>query len=446
MKMDRRTFIRTTGLGAMAYAALPGAPLAWSDIPSRKGRIITGRRLNIACIGIGGQGRSDLRGVQGENIVALCDVDYERARDSFSLYPQARQYRDFRKMLLEMDEEIDAVTITTPDHTHFPAAMMAMKMGKHVFVQKPMAHTIEEARAMAAAAHQYGVMTHMGIQGHAGDGIRRLREWHAARVVGEVQEVHIWTNRPIWPQGDRPLQPEQAVPESMDWNLWQGVAAQRSYNPDYTHFKWRGWWEYGCGALGDIGCHAMDCHVDILKLGHPTSIDVVCGPKSEWSCPSWSIVTFEFPAIEGRGPVKLVWYDGDKKPDRPAELEAERELPGGDGGAFWYGTEGKLMITGIYCNAVRVIPEEKMREFASTRMPPKTEPSSIGHHREWIESCKGGAPAGANFDYSSRLTEIVLLGVIAQRTGRRLEWDGEAMAFKNDPEATALVRKQYRKF
>lgn len=446
MSMDRRRFIGTAGLGAVAYAALPNIEWAWGDIPSRTGTIIEGRKLNIACIGVGGKGNSDVAAVAGENIVALCDVDFERAKGTFEKYPQAKRYKDFRRMLMEMDDQIDAVTISTPDHMHFPAAMMAIKMGKHVFVQKPLAHTIEEARSLTEAARKHQVATHMGIQGHSGTGIRRLREWYAARAVGEVHEVHIYTNRPIWPQGDRPLQPAQAAPTHLDWNLWQGVAQERAYNRAYLPFAWRGWWEYGCGALGDIGCHAMDCHFDVLKLGRPTSVDAVTGPKSEWSCPAWSIITYQFPATAERGPIKLVWHDGKKQPPRPPELEEGRNLPGGDGGAFWYGSEGTLMFNGIYCQSIRIIPEAKMREFGKNGLPEKTEKPSIGHYKEWIEACKGGAPAGANFDYAGPLTEMVLIGNLAARLGRRIEWDAKRMECPNDPEATALVRKQYRKY
>jgi predicted dehydrogenase len=444
--MNKRKFIKTAGLGAIAYAALPKIDLAWADIPSRQGAIIEGRKLNIACIGVGGQGWHDVRQIASENVVALCDVDLNRGKAAFELFPQAKPYRDFRLMLMEMDEQIDAVTISTPDHMHFPAAMMAMKMGKHVFLQKPMAHTIEEARALTQAAHEHQIVTQMGIQGHSFEGIRRMREWGAARAIGEINEVHIWTNRPVWPQGNRPLQSAQPVPANLDWNLWQGVAAERPYNNAYMPFKWRGWSEYGCGALGDIGCHAMDCAFDVLKLGSPTSVEAECAPQSEWSFPEWSIVTYQFPATADRGPVKLVWYDGKKMPERPKELEASRKLPNGDGGQLWYGSEGTIMISDIYAKSARIIPETRMRDFAKNRMPPKTEKPSIGHKEEWIEACKGGAPAGANFDYAGPLTEMVLLGNLAVRLGKRIEWDSVNMRCTNAPEANALVHKTYRKY
>lgn len=347
---------------------------------------------------------------------------------------------------MEMDDQIDAVTITTPDHMHFPAAMMAIKMGKHVFVQKPMAHTIEETRALTEAARKHNVSTHMGIQGHAMEGIRRMREWNAAQAIGEVQEVHIWTNRPIWAQGDRPLAPAQPVPSALDYNLWQGVAPERPYSQQHSHFVWRGWWDYGCGALGDIGCHAMDCAFDVLKLSNPTSVEAECGPQSQWSAPAWSIVTYQFPATTERGPVKMVWYDGNKFPPRPKELEEGRNLPGDIGGQLWYGTEGTIMVSDVYCGSARIIPQEKWVDFAKNRMPEQTEQPSIGHFQEWIEACKGGAPSGANFDYSGPLTEMVLLGNLAVRTGKRIEWDAKNMVCTNDPDANKLVRKTYRKY
>lgn len=444
--MNRQKFMHTAGLGAIAYAALPNIDWAWADIPSRKGTFIKGRKLNIACIGIGGKGFHDLKGVSSEHVVALCDVDLNALKKASELHPEVKQYQDFRRMLMEMDEQIDAVTISTPDHMHFPAAMMAVKMGKHVFVQKPMTHTIEEARALTEAAHEHQVVTQMGIQGHSKEGIRRMREWYAVRAIGEINEVHIWTNRPIWPQGDFQLRPEKEVPENLNWNLWQGVAPERPYNPGYAPFKWRGWWDYGCGALGDIGCHAMDCAFDVLKLGSPTSVEAECSPQSEWSAPKKSVVTYQFPATDDRGPIKLIWQDGDQKPERPKELEEGRELPSGIGGQLWYGSEGAIMVSDVYAESARIIPEVKMRDFQKNKMPERSEKKSIGLMPEWIEGCKGGAPAGANFNYAGPLTEMVLLGNLAVRLGKRIEWDSKNLHCTNVPEANALVRKTYRKY
>ncbi len=445
--INRRDFLKKSGMGAVAYAALPGlGGLSFADIPSRKGSIISGRKLNIACVGIGGQGRHDVNQVAGENIVALCDVNLNAATQNFKAYPKAKQYRDFRRMLIEMDDEIDALTVSTPDHMHFPIALMAITMGKHVFVQKPLTHTIEEARILTRAAKEHNVMTQMGIQGHSFDGIRRMREWYAVRAIGEINEVHIWTDRPIWPQGNLDLLPEEPVPDFIDWNLWQGIAPERPYNRGYVPFNWRAWWDYGCGALGDIGCHALDCAFDVLSLGSPSSIEAEVGPQSKWCGPEWSIVTYEFPANEERGPVKLVWYDGNRKPDRPADLEEGRELPGQIGGQLWFGSEGTIMLSDVYAKTARIIPHVKMVDFAKNRMPEKTEKPSIGHKEEWIEACKGGEPAGANFEYAGPLTEMVLLGNLAVRLGKRIEWDAENMRCANLPEADLLIKKNYRVF
>jgi predicted dehydrogenase len=442
--MERREFLKTTAAGAAAFAALPYIGISWADVPSRSGRIIEGRKLNIAGIGVGGQGGRDIGSMASENIVALCDVDSRRGGGSFSRFPHAKQYKDFRRMLIEMDDQIDAVTVSVPDHMHFPAAMMAIKMGKHVFVQKPMAHTIEEARALTLAAREHKVASHMGIQGHAGQGIRRMREWMAADLIGDVKELHVWTNRPIWPQGIPNALPKADVPATLDWNLWQGVAPVRDYGKGYLPFNWRGWWDYGCGAMGDIGCHALDCAFDVLDLGSPTTVEAVSDTINEQTAPKWAIITYQFPATEKRGPIKLVWYDGIKKPDRPKELEEGRNIPGGIGGQLWYGSKGTIMVSDVYCKSARIIPESKMQEAAKAGLPPQTEKKSIGHYREWIEACKGGEPAGANFDYAGPLTEMVLLGNFAVRTGKKLEWDAKEMKCTNVPEANQYVRKDYR--
>ena len=442
--MKRRDFSKTAGIGAFVFAALPSIGISWADVPSRKGKPVKGRKLNIACIGVGGQGASDVGNVASENIVALCDVDYAQAKNTFERFPEAKRYKDFRRMLLEMDDQIDAVTISTPDHMHFPAAMMAMKMGKHVFVQKPLAHTIEEARVLTETARKHRVATHMGIQGHAGTGIRRMREWMAVKAIGEVKEIHIWTDRPIWPQGIRKPLAKSEVPATLNWNLWQGVAPERDYGKGYLPFNWRGWWDYGCGALGDIGCHAFDCAFDVLKLDNPSSVEAVSDQINDQTAPKWSIVTYKFAAKKDRGPVKLVWYDGNKCPDRPKELEEGRNLPGGIGGQLWYGSKGTIMVSDVYCKSARIIPETEMRDFLKNRMPEKTEKNSIGHHKEWIEACKGGELGGANFNYSGPLTEMVLLGNLAVRTGKKIKWDAKNMRCTNVSSANRYVRKDYR--
>ncbi len=438
--MQRREFIRLSA----AVAAATAAPSVRSAPSLRKGRIIDpNTKLNIACVGCGGKGSSDVRAMSSENIVALCDVDWKKAAGTFGKHRDVPRFRDFRDMLISLDDKIDAVTVSTPDHMHFPIAMMAIEMGKHVFVQKPLAHTVEEARLITEAARRHDVVTQMGIQGHTMEGIRLLKEWLDADAIGAVHELHIWTNRPIWPQGiERPVE-SQPVPAHLDWNRWLGVAPERPYNEAYCPFKWRAWWDFGCGALGDIGCHAFDATFWALDLGSPTSVSAETSGLHAETAPKWSIVTYEFPARNGRPPVKLVWYDGDKRPPRPAELEENRKLPGGIGGQLIVGDKGTIMANDVYCRSIRLIPETEMKAF---ERPEKTLPRSPGVYKEWIQACKGQGTPGANFDYSGPLTEMVLLGNLAVRTGKRIEWDAANLCCTNVPEANALVRKKYRVF
>jgi predicted dehydrogenase len=401
--------------------------------------------LNIACIGVGGKGASDVRGVSSENIVALCDVDEARAAGTFKRFPKAKRYRDFRRMLDGMDKTIDAVTVSTADHMHYPASMMAMKKGKHVFCQKPLAREVWEARRMAKAAEDTGVATVMGIQAHAWEGPRLLCEWLAAGAIGPVREVRFWTNRPIWPQGiDRPTD-TPPVPKTLDWDLWLGRAPVRPYHPAYVPFKWRGWWDFGCGALGDIGCHLFDASFWALKLGHPTSVEAEVSGVHEETAPKWSVVTYQFPARGTLPPVKVSWYDGGKRPPRPPELEKSRKVRG-EYGVYILGDKGTIMDNSYGCKSPRIIPETKMKAFLENR-PPRTIPRAEGgdHYREWIKACKGGPACGADFRFSGPLTEMVLMGNLAVRTGKRVEWDGEKMEVTNLPELNRHIRTEARK-
>ncbi len=443
-QVDRRTFLKTSALGAAALA-LPGIAAEEAQAPAGKDKRFcpADRKLNIACVGCGGQAGSDINGVSGENIVALCDVDMGRAKDMFNRFPNVPHYKDYRQMLNEMGDKIDAVTVTTPDHTHFPVAMMAMKMGKHVYVQKPLTQTVWEARAMTEAARRYKVVTQMGNQGHAGEGTRLVKEWIDAGAIGTVREVHIWTNRPIWPQGvERPLE-EQTPPATLDWNRWLGVAPERPYNKAYMPFNWRGWWDFGAGALGDMGCHLMDVSFWALDLQAPTSIEAISEGCNEETAPKWCIVTYEFPARGKRPPVTVKWYEGGKLPPRPKDLEPERSLPGG--GQYFVGDKGVIMDTTDYCRSPRIVPESKMQSF---QRPPKTIPR-VPHgdsYKEWIAACKGGPMCGSNFDYSGPLTEMVVLGNLAIRCGKKIEWDHARMRCTNVPEANRLLRRNYRVF
>jgi hypothetical protein len=330
---------------------------------------------------------------------------------------------------------------------HYPAAMMAMEMGKHVYVQKPMAHTVWEARKMAEAAHKYGIISQMGNQGHAGEGIRLVKEWIQAGVIGDVREVHVWTNRPIWPQDiTRPIE-QEPVPETLDWNLWLGVAPQRPYNSAYVPFKWRGWWDFGCGAIGDMACHTMDASVWGLNLVAPISVEaeIVEGGNEE-TAPAGSVITYKFGARGSMPPVTLKWYDGGKLPPRPKELEEDRKLA--KSGQLLIGDKGVIMDTTDYCNSPRLIPEARMKDF---KRPAKTIPRvpNSDPYKEWITACKGGPMCGSNFDYASVLTEISLLGNVAVRCGKKFYWDGMnrwQINVPNRPDVNRYLRKTYRKY
>ncbi|HEY3325251.1 MAG TPA: Gfo/Idh/MocA family oxidoreductase [Planctomycetota bacterium] len=449
MKSGMQTLSRRRFLGK---AAVAGALLAPMIVPRHvlggPGQKAPSEKLNIAGIGLGGRGRGDLQAVESENIVALCDVDESYAANAFNAYPKATKHRDFRKML-EDQKDIDAVVIATPDHLHAVIAMTAMKLGKHVYVEKPMAHTIQEARAMAEAARKYKVATQMGNQGNAGEGVRLISEWIADGAIGPVREVHAWTNKPVWPQGIERPKETPPVPPKLDWDLWLGPAAQRPYHPCYLPFTWRGWWDFGCCALGDMGCHVLNNAVVPLKLGAPTSIEAYSTKCTNDTGPLASMIYYNFPARGDLPPVRVTWYDGGMMPPRPPELEDDRRM-GDNEGCLFIGDKGKLICT-CYGDSPRIIPETKMKEY---KRPAKTLPRSIGHHKEWIEACKGGKPAGSNFDVASALTEMVLLGNVAIRAGQRhgengrlvrLDWDAAAAKITNVPDANKYLSKEYRK-
>ncbi|MHC4475408.1 MAG: Gfo/Idh/MocA family protein [Planctomycetota bacterium] len=430
--ITRRDFVR----GAASAAVFTIVPRHVLGGPSHTP---PSEKLNMACIGVGGRGAGVVGGVASQNIVALCDVDAERAAETFKRYPNVKRYRDFRKMLDKEDKNIDAVTVATPDHVHAVASTTAIKMGKHVYCEKPLTHSIYEARKLAEAAREAKVATQMGNQGQASEGNRLVSEYIWDGAIGPVREVHVWTNRPIWPQGmDRP-DGTPPIPDTLDWDMWLGPAPERPYNPAYLPFVWRGWWDFGTGALGDIACHRFDPIFRALKLGHPTSVEATSTLVNKETFPVASIIRYEFPARGDMPPVKLIWYDGGLKPARPDELEAGRKL--GSGGILFVGDKGKLLNE-------RLIPESRMTEYGK---PPQLLPRSPGHFEEWIDACKGGKPAGANFDFAGPMTEVVLLGNVALRPELReelartkLHWDGENMKFTNMPEANDYLRRQYR--
>ena len=429
---------------AAAVAAFTIVPAHVLGGPGKKA---PSEKLNVAGIGVGGRGAADINACEGENVVALCDVDSRQAGGTFKKFPNAKVYKDFREMLDKEGKRIDAVTIGTPDHIHAPAAIRAMKMGKHVYCEKPMAHTIREAREMARVARKMGVVTQMGNQGHAGEGLRLYYEFIKDGAIGAVKEVHVWTDRAgvpggraWWPQGvDRPKD-TPPVPETLDWNLWLGPAPVRPYHPDYVPFKWRGWFDYGCGALGDMAVHNADPAFFALELGAPIAAEAESSPVNNETFPEWSIITYYFPAKGDRPAVTMKWYDGGKLPPRPEELEEGRNL--GDNGILFVGDKGKLLGPS-HAGAPRLIPESRMKEYGR---PPKMLERSIGHHEEWIQACKDGKPQNAKsgFWYAGPFTEALLVGNLAVRTGKRIEWNSRKMKVTNVPEANQYVSKTYR--
>ena len=433
--ITRRNFLGGAAATAAAFTIVPHHVLA------EPGQKSPSEKLNIAGVGVGGKGFSDMQSVQGENIVALCDVDHSHAARAFKEFPQAKVYSDYRVML-EKQKDIDAVIVATPDHTHAVITMAALQMGKHVFCQKPLTHTVYEAQKIAQAARQAKVATQMGNQGQASEESRVLSELIMDGAIGQVREIHGWSNRypRISPRGiPRPAE-TPAVPSTMNWDLWLGPAPSRPYHPCYAPFTWRGWWDFGCGVLGDIACHNFSAIFKALKLGYPARVEAC---SSNYQCPEEirnetaplsSIVRFTFPANQERPGLELTWYDGGIMPPRPEELEPERKLGGGDG-MLYVGDKGKILNH-------RLIPEAKMKEYGK---PPKVLPRSPGHYEEWIQACKGGKPAGSNFvDHAGLLTEVVLMGVIALRLNTVLYWDSTNKRFTNSEEANQLMNPARR--
>ena len=402
------------------------------------------RKINLAFIGAGGRGAINLQGLSGENIVALCDVDDLSASASFNAHPNARRFRDFRQMLDKMGKDIDAVVVSTPDHTHFAATMAAMEMGKHVFCEKPLAHTVWEARTMKKAAKHYKILSQMGNQGHATEGIRYVKEWYDAGILGQVTEVIAWLKGINFsgrffrkPESFPP--PGMPVPDSLDWDLWLGPCSEKiAYNPVYHPRSWRGFYGFGSGLLGDWSCHTLDAPFWALGLGMPSVIE--CESSSGGTsgfAPTACAVRFEFPARGDKPPVTLRWHEGDPKPEIRKAWGLENI---GETGMIMTGDKGCLM-TGERPDSPRLIPDERWREFRKN-LPPKTIPRiKGGHYREWTDAIRGDGPLpGSNFDYGAELTEMALLGVIAVRFGGRIDYDAARMKITNRPELNAYLR------
>jgi predicted dehydrogenase len=425
---------RVTRRAALKTAMSCLASGVWSARHGHAATRSAGNRLNIGLIGVGGHGIANLAKVEGENIAALCDVDSRSLGKTSAEFTKARTYRDFRKMLDQRD--LEAVVISTPDHTHAVAAAMAMRRDLHVFCEKPLAHSVFEVRVLARLAKKAGVRTQMGNQDHASDGVRRAVEWVRSGAIGDVREVHVWTDRPLWPQGvDRPRD-TPLVPDYLDWNLWLGPAPARPYHSIYHPFDWRGFWDFGTGAIGDMGCHLIDPAYWALELGSPLSITPESTPVGKETGPRSSRLTFVFAARGNRPAVTLTWYDGGRLP--PTELAGVKRWP--PNGTLIVGDGAKLFVPnrGRSCIVLPKTATIEQRDVAF-RLPP-----TAGHHQEWIDACKTGGDTSSDFQYGAKLSEVCLLGNVALRVGEKIDWDAEKMAVPGHPDADEYLKREYR--
>ena len=426
--LNRRKFVGVgAAAGAAGYFVNPVASAA-SKSPNE--------RLNLACVGATNRAGANIAALKSQNIVAIADIDDNLREKGAAPYEGVRKYRDFRVMLEKESEKIDAVVVGTPDHTHAPAAAMAMRMGKHCYCEKPLTHTVKEARVLAELAIKNKLKTQMGTQIHSLDNYRRVVEAVQGGMIGTVREAHVWSNAQY--TGAR-LEPAEK-PRNVDWDLWLGPAAEREYCKNVHPFNWRRYWDYGAGALGDFGCHYMDLTHWALKLRHPTRVSARGNPLDKVTPPSWCIVDYDFPARGEMPPVRLTWYDGGKRPPQLAELKDGQGKPlNWSSGQLFIGEKG--MILSNYGQHV-LLPVDK---FADARRPEQWIPKSVGHHREWVEAIRDDKTTTCNFDYSGALTECVLLGVASFRSQQPIEWDAKNLKVKNDEGAQAFIHKEYRK-
>jgi predicted dehydrogenase len=438
--LTRRQFVGTAGAAVAAFTIVPRCAVAGSaqTPPSEK--------LNIAGIGVGGMGAGDINAVApGNNIVALCDVDQNRSRGTFQKFPDAKPFRDFRKMFDEMETSIDAVVVATPDHFHAVAAMAAIQRGKHVYCEKPLAHSVFEVRQLMKAAAEHKVVTQLGNQGHSSESIRVFCEWIWDGAIGKVHTIHagcraVNSGIDALPSLKEPHQ----VPADLDWDLWLGPALDRPYNPAYLPGRWRGWVPFGNGTIGDWVCHVVDPVFWALDLGAPKTVLAEVkdyDPKTQGDAyPKGDKLTFEFPAKGERGPITMHWYSGTQPIPRVPDLEPERKPV--ETGAFVLGDKGTIMYGSHGAGGVRIVPEAKMKEY---QLPAKTIPRAKEHHQDWLEAIRTGGKAGSDFSYGGPLTEIAMLGVIALKLpGTKLEWDAARMRFTNCDEANPYVNPPYR--
>lgn len=464
--ISRRNFIRNAAIVGGGFFIVPRHVLG-------RGFIAPSDKLNIAGIGVGGKGASDIAEFAKSpkvNIVALCDVDDREAKKTVEKYPKAPYYHDFREMLDKEKNNIDAVSISTPDHTHAVATLAAMQLGKHVYTQKPLTHDIYEARILTMAAKKYKVVTQMGNQGGSGEGVRKAKEMIDAGLIGEVYEAKAWTNRPVWPQGIATPTGNFDIPKELNWDLWLGPAKKIEYNPAYLPFNWRGWWAFGTGALGDMACHVMDPIYRILPIDYPDSAE--CSVATVWkemwndtqnldACPPASIIHLNYPKKDGKGKIKVSWHDGGLLPERPDELLPEEAFGNWDGGVLFIGTKGKLLLDCYGANP-RLLPTKLMKEEKMPAEKIKRVPE--GHYLQWVNACiagHGNAETSSPFEFAGPFTESILMGNLAIRSwlmknpklkgwddkylGRKkLLWDAKNMKVTNFDEANQFVKREYR--
>jgi predicted dehydrogenase len=424
-RTTRRELLKSAAhAGIGAYVVNP----AWGQDKSPN------ERVNFGCIGVGGKGDSDTADANRlGNVAAICDVDDRTLEAAAQRYPKAKKYNDYRKMLDEMGKSIDAVTVSTPDHHHAIASSLAMNMGKHCFCQKPLTHSIYEARRLGEIAQSKKLATQMGNQGTADSSMRKSAAIVRSGALGTVKEVHVWTNRPIWPQGiERPA--PAPIPPQLHWDLWLGPAPERPYGPGYHTFAWRGWWDFGTGALGDMACHTVNLPFNALDLRNPTSVVAKSGGHNRDSYPKWSVITYEFPANAHRPGITMTWYDGGQMPSSDI-LNVEKPS---DSGSLIVGDSGKLYTPGDYGGGGRILGQTAMPEVEFIQSP--------GHFEEFIRAIKGGEQAMSNFpNYAGPLTETILLGNLAVWAGgKKIEWDPKGLKAKNAPEVANIIRPKYR--
>lgn len=446
--ITRRRFIATT-------AVATSGGLAWTAAASYRRIPGANDRLQVAFIGVGGIGASQhIAPLANLGCVcpAFCDVDKGRWGAAVDRWSDAAGYTDYRRMLDERHADIDAVMVGTPDHHHYPATIISMMLGKHVYTQKPLTHTPWEARQLEIAQKRYGVATQMGNQGHAFDSLRKTMDYLRAGAIGDLKEAHVWTNRPWWRQGEARPEGAQDVPANLDWDSWIGPAPARPFRHDpadnwgglYHPFNWRGWWDFGCGAFGDMACHEVDPVYWAMEPGRPTAVELIEGEPigDNEMYDKKGVVKITFGAKGSRPGFDLFWYEGGRKPERPEELEAETELSGE--GGLYIGTKGKLVALPSARSEPRLLPKEKHEDYGT---PPECIARSEGHHKEWFLACTGQKPVDypkCNFGYAAPFTESILLGCVAQKVGGRLEYNEKSMTFKNRPDGDRWISKAYR--